>query len=296
MFSPYDWLRRSQSGAELLATLRYLATDPDLPGIAVDAGEIASPYSALNPPCRRCWIYPPSAENARARYCDTCHAILTRARPLGEISRGAIVVWGYVNQLPRQLHYDNQDFKDTDILGAYARDDQHFMLMLYRHQLKPWFRELMLYHGGSLKGLLQIFPTSGATAHLTMDEVLCRIVHNEARFPLDQLRVRFFFGWKQIFAPRKADRKGTLTFAAGEFLSMLEMASVFRSILRAEEQKVLYKLLTMEETAEASFYWGRLLGYLGREATDMLNAWNVRRWSAAQVRLFYELITYVGFH
>lgn len=292
MLSPFDWLRRSQTGAELLATLRWLAGNPEVPGI----GDLAAPFSALAAPCERCWLYARPADNPRAHYCDACHAILGGARPLGVISRRAVVLWGYVNQLPRQLRYSNADFKDSEILGAFAPDDQHFLIMLNRKQLKPWFQELMLYHGANLKGLIQIFPTAGATAHLSMDEVLCRIIHNEARFPLDQLRVRFFFAWKQIFAPHQADRQGILTFDAGEFMSMLEMASVFRTLLRPEEQKIVHELLTMEESDEAQFYWGRLVGYLSTETRDMLNAWKVRRWSAAQTRLFYELAAHVEYY
>jgi hypothetical protein len=155
--------------------------------------------------------------------------------------------------------------------------------MLNRKQLKPWFQESMLYHGASLKGLIQIFPTAGITAHLSMDEVLCRIIHNEARFPLDQLRVRFFFAWKQIFAPRESDRQGILTFDAGEFMSMLEMASVFRTLLRPEgQQKIVHDLLTMEGKRRGAVLLGPLVGYLRRRRGTCSTPGKSRRWSAAQ--------------
>jgi hypothetical protein len=186
MQSHFDWLRRSQTGAELLATLQYLATHPGLPS---NGGEIGPPYSALGGPCLRCWIYPRSTKKRNAYYCLTCQAILDAARKLGSISRCSVVIWGFVNQLPRQFH--SGGFRDSHVLDPYIHDENHFMLMLYQRELKPWLQELVIYNGADLKGFIQIFPTTGASEP-SMGDLLCRIIQNEARFPMDRLRVRFF--------------------------------------------------------------------------------------------------------
>ncbi len=290
LLSCFDWLRLSRTGAELLATLQLLADDPELPL----EGELGPPHSALNGPCQRCWVYPRRAKKRSARYCPVCQDILNRAWRLGNVSRNAIVTWGFVNQLPRQLR-TSSGFQDSRILGSYVHDENHFLLMLYQRGLKPWLQELALYHGADLKGFIQIFPTVG-TREPNMGEFLSRIIHNEARFPMDRLRVRFFSAPHQIFRPHLYDREGVLTFGIAEFLSVLEMAAVFRTVLRPDEQKALRELLHMEDTGQAQFYWGRLLGHLSREAKDMLNAWGIRQWSRAQINLLYELIEYVAFY
>lgn len=290
MPSRFDWLRRSQTGAELLATLQYLAAHPDLPA---DGGEIGPPPSALRGPCLRCWIYPRSAKKRHARYCPTCQSILDQAHKLGSVSRYSVVVWGFVNQLPRQLV--SGGFHDSHVLDPYVHDENHFLLMLYQRELRPWLQELVIYNGDDLKGFIQVFPTTGAKDN-GMGDLLCRIVQNEARFPMDRLRVRFFSDTRQIFTPGFYEREGVLTFEVAEFLNILEMASVFRSLLRPEEQENLYQVLKMGTTSEAQFYWGRFVGSLGPEARDMLNAWRLRQWSEPQINLLYELIEYVGFY
>ena len=87
-----------------------------------------------------------------------------------------------------------------------------------RRELKPWIQELILYHGPDLKGLVQIFPTVGSRAKDNMGDILCRAVHHEARFALDQLRVRFYSAPYQVLAPHVRDQKGVLTFEIAEFL------------------------------------------------------------------------------
>ena len=167
--------------------------------------------------------------------------------------------------------------------------------MLHRRALQPWLQDVALYHGADLKGFLQIFPTTGI-GDVGMGELLCRIVHNESRFPMDRLRVRFFADPDQIFIPHLLEREGVLTFDFADFLRTLEMASVFRSILRPDDQQTLYELLRMPETGETQFYWGRLFGALRPEARDMLEAWKIRHWSPAQINLLYDLIQYVAFY
>ncbi len=307
MLSSFDWLRRSQTGAELLATLEYLTSRPDLfpPG-----DEIGPPFSALDGPCQRCWVYP-RASSSRQNYpstalrplakrrsgyrCPSCQAIAARASRLGGISRQSIVIWGLVNRLSKLLRM-GEGFDDYHVLGAYAHDKNHFLLMMPRRELKPWLKELVIYHGADLKGLIQILPTTGSGKGVNMGDVLCRAVYHEARFPMDQLRVRFFSAPHQILMPHTRDKQGLLTFEVSEFLSVLEMAAVFRTVLRPQEQASLYELLNLEDTSEEQFYWGRFMGFLTQEAKDMLNAWRIRQWPKNRITLLYELVDYVAFY
>ncbi|MBC8249136.1 MAG: hypothetical protein H8E90_05610 [Anaerolineales bacterium] len=291
MLSSFDWLRRSQTGAELLATLEYLTSRPDL---FPTGDEIGPPFSALDGPCQRCWVYP-RTPSSRQNYCPSCQAIVTRASRLGGISRQSIVLWGLVNRLSKLLRM-GEGFSDHHVLGAYVHDENHFLLMMPRHELKPWLQELVIYHGSDLKGLIQILPTTGAGKGVDMRDVLCRAVYHEARFPMDQLRVRFFSAPHQLLKPHDRDQQGLLTFEVSEFLSLLEMAAVFRTIMRPREQASLYELLNLEDTSEEQFYWGRFMGYLTQEAKDMLNAWRIRQWPKNRIKLLYELVDYVAFY
>ena len=293
MLTPYDWLRQSRTGSELLATLQLLAAYPDI--LSVDK-EVGTPPSALHGLCDRCGIYPRCTrrDGYSDCYCDVCQTIVHDAQNLGQTSRCATVIWGYVDKLPRQFRA-GQGFKDSHILGAYAHDANHFLLVVPRLELKVWLQELLIYHGPDLKGLLQIFPTTGGK-FVKMYELLCRLHYLEARFPMDCLRVRFISAPHQIYHLREYDRAGVLTFEVAEFVNVLEMAAVFRTLLRPEEQNALRELLQIEDEHEAQFYWGRFLGQLSAEAKDMLNAWKIRRWPRPQVKLLYTLVDYVTYY
>ncbi len=296
MLSKFDWIRCSQTGAELLATLEYLADSSEL--FADDAAP-GSPHSALNGPCQRCWVYSRWDDGARkSLYCEACHKILIRAGELGYISRISVVVWGFVQRLSPQIREGEGIYghQDPHVLGAYIRDRHRFLLMLPCRELKPWLQELMLYYGADIKGLIQIFPTTGVRRDLTMNDVLCRAVYHESRFAMDKLRVRFFSAPHQVMKPHRRDEQGLLTFEVSDFLNMLEMAAIFRTILLPKEQKWLYSLLNLEETGEEQFYWGRFLGMLTPKAKDMLNAWKIRLWPPHRVNLLYELANYVEFY
>ncbi len=322
MLDSFDWVRRSRSGAELLATMEYLEEKPDL----FFTEEIGSPHSALSGPCQRCWIYPrqpassqrsprneeqetspdPYHDRKAAPYCEPCRTILARASRLGKISRQSVAIWGWVNQLPKQLEtgegfHPSVSSKvgkavDRHVLAAYVHGQNHFLLMMRRYTLKPWLQELLLYHGAELKGVIQVLPTTSTGGGVDMADVLGRAVHQEARFSMDQLRVRFFSAPYQLLKPHTRDREGLLTFEVSEFLSLLEMAAVFRTILRPEAQQALHELLTLDDPSEEQFYWGRFLGYLNQEAKDMLTAWRIRQWPKARIQLLYELTNYVAFY
>jgi len=292
MLNSFDWLRRSRTGAELLATLELLEDKPDL----FNQEEIGPPHSALDGPCRRCWIYPRApSRRGTGPYCKPCRAMLTKARRLGHVSRQSAVVWGFVNQLPKQLE-GGEGFHDTRILGTYVHDQNHFLLMMRRWELKTWLQELVIYHGADLKGLIQILPTTGTGKGLGMGDVLCRAIHYEARFSMDWLRVRFFSAPYQLLRPHTRDQLGLLTFEVSEFLSLLEMAAVFRTLLRPEAQLALQELLSLDDAGEEQFYWGRFMGYLSPEAKDMLSAWRIRQWPKNRIKLLYELVNYVAFY
>ncbi|RLC65744.1 MAG: hypothetical protein DRI48_06315 [Chloroflexi bacterium] len=291
MLNSFDWLRLCRTGAELLATLRFLEREPDL---FPAGGEIGPPRSALDGPCKRCWVYP-RLSSPRRSFCPSCQAVMARAGRLGNLSRQSIVIWSHVNQLPKHL-WAREGFYKKHILGSYVHGQHHFLLMMRRRKLKPWLQELLLYHGPNLKGLIQVLPTSGAKKLTAMGELLCRAMHHEARFSMDQLRVRFFSAPYQLLMPHNRDRKGLLTFEVTDFLSLLEMAAVFRTILLPDEQQSLYDLLNLENPAEEQFYWGRFMGLLNQEARDMLSAWRIRQWPHNRVKLLYELVEYVAFY
>jgi uncharacterized protein GlcG (DUF336 family) len=298
MLNGFDWLRRSRTGAELLATLKCLETQPDL---LLNEQEIGPPHSALRGPCPRCWVYPrQSFPQHNVQYCRACQAIVNRSRHLGDVSRESAVVWGFVNRLPRQL--SGQSFgavpygEDSSILGSFVQDNNRFLAMLLHRQIKPFLQELVMYHGEELKGLIQIVPTVGVSGDLSMADVLCRVIHYEANFSMDRLRVRFYAKPYQVLIPHVFDRKGVLTFDISDFLSALEMAAVFRTLLQPDEQEMLHDLLRVDDPAEAQFYWGRLMGLLSGQAKDMLSAWNIRQWPKDRIKLFYELMDYVAWY
>lgn len=289
MLTRFDWLRRAATGAELLATLRLLAKQPAL----LNNNALGAPPSALNGPCRRCWVYARSLPYHQ--YCSFCYAVLRRAKMLGNASRRALLVWGYVNQLPRHMEAGSGFYK-SNALGTYVHDSRHFLLMLYRRDLKDWLQELALYHGPNLKGLLQIFPTMAAMPRLEMGEALARIAQREANFSADRLRVQFYAAPAQIHRFSARNKQGQLTFEIAEFLRLLESAAVFRTMLLPDQQQMLYQLLQLDDESEAHFYWGRFLGQIDQQTRDMLTAWQIRRWPKPQIELLYELIDHVEFY
>jgi hypothetical protein len=287
MLNGFDWLRRSQSGTELLATLRYLAEEPE---VVSSEKEIGPPVSALTGPCRRCWIYPRLSE--KDNYCQSCKKIRDRGRKLALLSRDAALIWGFVNQLPKQLQNDGID-KKSYIFGTYIHDTNSFLLAIAHRKIKVWIQDIVIHHGPDLKGLIQIFPTAGSAKKIGMGDLLCRAIHHEANLPMDRMRVRFYSNPYQLISPRERDQKGLLTFEISEFLGLLEMAEVFRVLIRPQEQKEIYEVLSIEKTMEKQFYWGRLLKRLDKAALDMLTAWNIRNWPQDRIKLLYELFDYV---
>ena len=288
MLTPFDRLRLCRTGAELLAVLRLIIEKPEL----LEA-EVGAVHSAIGGPCQRCWVYArPQAHN---KYCEFCYIVDQRTKKLGHASRQCLVVWGYVNHLPRHLE-SRTGFYENEVMGAYAFDARHFLLILKRYNLKTWLQDVVLYHGLDLKGLIQIFPTMGDMNIMNMGEAVAQIAQREANYSVDRLRVQFYATPAQIRNFRNRNRQGQLTFDISEFLRLLELAAVFRTLLRPDQQQMLYELLQLDEAGEGQFYWGRFLGQINQETRDMLNAWQVRRWPRERVDLLYELIEYVAFY
>lgn len=294
MLTAFDWIRRSRSGAELLSILRMLKEDPTcferLQSLAGFDRFGPVPY-ALAAPCDRCALYPRLSVSI---FCPTCRVIRDGTLRAGKPVRDALVVWGYVNRLPQQVS-SGRAFADNEAFASFVRDDRHFLLLLRRLDLQAWLQEMVLYHGPDLKGYLQIMPTWGGTDGVSMGDLLCQAVRQENYFPLDRLRVRFYMRHYQVLRPQEFDREGLLTYEVSEFLRTLEMAVIFRSILRPKEQALLYELLTKADESADSFYWGRLMGILGQRARDLLDAWDVRHWPARRIKHFYELTDYVDY-
>jgi hypothetical protein len=285
MLTPFDWIRRAATGAELLATLTCLAQQ----GLdCLDDLDVAEPYGALYGPCLRCWMYPRDPGQA---HCPFCRLVLAEAQKNTTFIRQISVLWGYANQIP--------NLSDASILGRYVIDDQRFLLMLPHRAVKPWLELLLLETGLEMRGVLQLFPTMGAGPKLSMGDILCRAIHHEANLPRAKLWIRFYSAAHQLIDPRKRKEEGILNFEASELIRLMDMAEVFRALLRPEQQKMLQEILSVEDLREQAFLWGRFSRQLDQRVNDMLNGWHFRQWSPGQVKLLYELVHYVpppGFH
>lgn len=288
MLSKFDWLRRCRNGAELLATLKYFSDNPEFDPSQLEQG---GPLSAIGNLCQRCRVYAPvEKKNKHTRFCVLCEKIMQEKEQSALKVARAVILWGNVNQISRRL----RDSKPSaSIFGIYIHDDQHFLIMMHQQHLKQWLQDLVIYSGLSLKGLLQIFPLTGKRHHLLIGDYLSWVIHHEATFRMDELRIRFYTDPHQVINPKKREKEGLLTYTIPDFISMLDMAEVFRAKLYPEQQRELFELLNLKDSKEEQFYWGRFLGQLSQEAKDMLSAWKVRQWSQTQTDFFYQLINYV---
>ena len=291
MLSDFDWLRRTRTGVELLATLKYLTQRGESSHNVEE--NIGPPPTALNGPCLRCWIYPRHEEDDN--YCEVCNDILIQSKGLGSFIRQFTVLWGYLNQVPYSLHEESWKVNQK-IHGAFFHGKSQFLIMIKKRDIKPLLQDLVIRHGPEMKGLIQTFPTIGMGSEIGMGDILCRAIHHESNRPLNQLCIRFYSSPLQLTKPRLREDKGMLTFEISEFLALLETVEVFRSFLKPEDQETLYEILLKDKFREHSFYWGRFLGQLSREARDMVTSWGIRQWSRNRLELLYELTDYVAFY
>jgi hypothetical protein len=291
MLSDFDWLRRARTGVELLGTLKYFTLRRESSHDNAEE-DIGPPPTALSGLCLRCWIYPLYEDNDN--YCEVCKDILIQSKGLGYSIRQLSVLWGYLNQVPSSLQEERWKV-NYKIHGTFFHGKNRFLLMIKKRDIKPLLQDLVIRHGPEIKGLIQIFPTIGMGSEIGMGDILCRAIHHESNCPLNQLWIRFYSSPLQLTNPRRREDKGMLTFEVSEFLALLETAEVFRSLLKPEEQESLYEILLKDKFREHSFYWGRFLGQLKREARDMLTSWGIRQWSRNRLELLYELIDYVAF-
>ncbi len=290
MLNNFDWIRGCRSGAELIALLDYMTSAPDL---FTDRREIGPPVYGAGGPCMRCWVYPRAIGTSRY-YCEVCHNIVRKSKKMGNLSRLCMVVWGFLSRIPKTLVQDNGSFI-SQVRCFHPVDDHHFLMVLRSYNLKIWLSETLLYHGSSLKGLVILFPTIGLNPYLTMGDALCLAIQQDSKFPMDQFRVQFFSNPKQLNMTRKREDQGILTFEASDFLSLLEMATIFRAQLHPDEQNMVREATQLRDQAEKQFYWGRLMNLLSRDAKDLLTAWTCKHWSENRIELLYELINYVPF-
>ncbi|HDZ91148.1 MAG TPA: hypothetical protein ENH37_10815 [Deltaproteobacteria bacterium] len=290
MLSNFDWLRLCRNGSELIATLNIMNSGP---GLFQGPQEIGPPLCGVDGPCTRCWIYPRAPESS-GQHCVACEEIVSRARRLGRLSRQCMVVWSFVNFIPDPVRL-NSGTESNQIRCSFLPDDNHFLVIIRGYSLRDWLRELLLYHGSELKGLMILFPTTGTGFSYSMGDILCRAIHNDSRFPMDRLRIRFFPRPLELNAPHMREDRGILTFDSTEFLGLLEMATIFRAQLLPHEQDMVKKAVGLKDHQEKGFYWGRLMGMLSLEARDMLAAWKFKQWPENRVRLLYELVAHVPF-
>ncbi len=292
MLTPFDWLRLCRNGTELIATVHLLDTQPDV----FLQETIGHPFSALHGPCRRCGIFrraPLESEKQRgdaAPYCPACRMVRRATAELHRTAVTSVLVWGQLSSVPPLPD------KGIPLPVHYRHDEQHFLLVLYRSALQDWLSNLLLYHGMSLSGLLQILPALPDTQSRTLGDALARLPAFESAYPPDRLRVRFYPTGHMVFQNREYERAGTLTFDAQDFLGYLEMAGVFRSLLYPEQQQAVFQILKMKNQQESGFHWGRLLHELSPAARDMLISWNLRSWSRKQLYLLDKLRAYAKYH
>lgn len=293
MLTPFDWLRRCVTGAELLATLHFFEKRQRLPSQQA----LGSPISALHRPCQRCQLFPQRLEFSSSpsdRYCDFCGKVLAFSRRVYKTASHCVVVFGFVPQLARQLK-QGEWLEGKKLLAGYIHENDHFIVMMPRKELKAWLQNLIFHHGPELQGIFQIFPTLGSDKGSGIGELLNWALKNELNIGLGAWQVQFYARAFSLINPHRRGPGTLLACHVAEFLALLETAEVFRDKLFPHEQQQLYDLLQLRDTKEEQFYWGRFLGSLTQEAKDMLTSWRIRQWSASQVQLLYALIEYAKF-
>lgn len=287
MFTSFDWLRTCSSGNELLAVMILMKTKP---GIFYWSSEPGCPMTAIAHPCRRCWTYP-KLKPFRRNFCLACEHILRLASRLKSESQKSVLVWGHVNQIPKTV------LNPPDMLNChtYLHDERSFLIALTACRLRNWLQDVMIHHSDQLKGVFQIFPPVGITRRGGMGDVLCKHVADSTGMPSNRLWIRFFPKPYDVFNEPKKQKKGLVPLEVDEFMRLLDMASIFRTLLTPKIREILLKILTIDNDQESQFYWGRLTGMLTPESKDMLDSWKIRRWPMHRFKFLYDLTHYVPY-
>ncbi|MGK5092310.1 hypothetical protein WDW89_09915 [Deltaproteobacteria bacterium TL4] len=287
MLKKFDWLRLSKNGTELLSTISLLTERPEV----VDNDlELGSPPSALSVPCQRCGIYAPAPKK---KYCPACLFIHQCSPRHHKRSHQAVFVWGVLNEIPWNL-------RKTDASAASSflncvLDDSHFVVALQQRQLKQWLQNFLLAHGLDVQGQLYVFPSIGNSLDIHMGDFLRIAIPQRLQQKSHNLQLFFYPNpYRYILEYLKGSAKRHF-FEVSEFLNLLEMAELFRALLRPNEQQELYKLLMSSKTQQDSFYWGRFLGSVDLRVKDMLESWRMKQWPRHRIHLLYELFPYVEY-
>jgi len=290
MLSNFDLLRQTKTGVELLALLKMIVNGFSTEDIRLNK---RIPYSLLDGPCNRCWIYPRKSGHM---YCEICLQISHEKKALNEYVRQKAVIWGALNQIPDLFSEINWKQKFSKYqMGIYIHNDNSFLMTIPKNYILNFLKQLTLRYGDELGGLLQIFPTSGLK-NMSMGESICRAVHYEHTYPMDKFRIRFYSHPLQLNRPHLRDRKGMLTFEVSEFIGLLELTKIFRILLTPQQQIDLNEIITKcEDTKEEGFFWGRFNGVITQNAKDILHEWDIRHWPKEKFELIYELRDYVAF-
>lgn len=290
MLSTFDWLRRSRSGPELLATLSLLATGELKQPLKamVESKLMGPPLTLFERPCQRCWVYPPVSLEP-PWLCRTCRQIVDAADNghFKQVCIQSVVVWGTVNRHPKIL--DARHLAVVPVFGQFSPDENHFLIVVYQKDLLTWLKELALYDSSRVSGVLQVFPTirSGANAGFSQLFTLAAALQDSS--PSRDLRV--------LLNPRPSylldsQMRKTLTdrnLALAEAIQMLEMVRAIRSLFGPVEQEHLMSLARMPAGQEQQFYWGRFMGNLSSEARDFIETWQLRHWPVERLKLLYDL-------
>ena len=287
MLTVFDWIRRSQNGSELIATIDGIKSSPEL---FRHEETIGQPVLGRDGPCQRCWIFP---RLSASPHCKTCHAIINAARGLGSASQNSLVLWGHLNFLPETLKADSR-LDGIPEVRVYLKDENHFLCVLKSYDLKEWLRKLVSSQS-EIKGSLTIFPTTRKKPTFSMGDILCLAIQHDSRFPMDRLRIRYFSSPGQLKNPYKREKKGLLNFEGLEFLNFLDMAAHFKTLLSPIEQKVVKEVVGIKNEPERRFHWGRLMRELELETRDVLSEWGFKSLKGNELKLLDELTKYVNF-
>jgi len=281
-----DWLLNCRSGSELMATIDLLSDEPDLPEIIYKEDCLGIPQTAFDGPCLRCRYF---SRLPNEHYCYFCNHVMVRESVIRPTARHSVALWCFMNFPPKKMPHTTYD------ILFYIIDDNRMICTTNRWNLKNLLQELMLMQGPDWLGVMQIFPVFRGSETLTMSDIIASAIFDEKSLVQDRMYIKFYASPFQIPFRKDRERDGKLIFYASDFIGYLEMAEIFKRGLYLEEQDRLLQVLKIDDPTERQFYWGRFLAQIRPEARDFLDSWNMKKWTATQVSLFYELLDFAKF-